>query len=146
MRVFCDFARVRDILDEFHRQGIERAEFCLVGWNRGGHDGRYPQIFPVEPALGGEAELRKTIRHGQSLGYQIVAHDCYYGAYRISEDWSEDYMRKQPDGELRKGAPGAAGGATISASPGPTSCSPGATCRGFANSASRVLTTPTCSR
>ena len=103
MRVFCTFARVRDILDEFQRQGISRAEFCLVGWNSGGHDGRYPQIFPVEPALGGEAELRATIRHGQSLGYQMTAHDCYYGAYRISEDWSEDYLRKRFDGQLRKG-------------------------------------------
>ncbi len=103
MRVLCSFARVRDIMDAFHRRGIQRAEFCLVGWNRGGHDGRYPQIFPVEPALGGEAELRATIRHGQSLGYQVVAHDCYYGAYRISEDWGEDYIRKNPDGKLQKG-------------------------------------------
>lgn len=103
MRVFCDFARVRDIMDEFHRQGIGHAEFCLVGWNRGGHDGRYPQIFPVEPALGGEAELRKTIRHGQSLGYQVVAHDCYYGAYRIADDWDENYIRKKADGKLWKG-------------------------------------------
>jgi len=46
-----------------------------VGWNRGGHDGRDPQIFPAEPALGGDAGLRETIRHGQSLGYQMVAHD-----------------------------------------------------------------------
>lgn len=103
VRVFCDFARLRDIFDECDRQGIERAEFCLVGWNRGGHDGRYPQIFPVEPALGGETELRETIRHGQSLGYQVVAHDCYYGAYRISEDWSEAYLRKRFDGTPVKG-------------------------------------------
>ena len=108
VRVFCDFARVRDILDEFHRQGIAHAEFCLVGWNRGGHDGRYPQILPVEPALGGEAQLRETIRHGQSLGYQMVAHDCYYDAYRISEDWSEAYLRKEHDGQPYKG--GAWGG------------------------------------
>lgn len=103
IRVFCNFARVRDILDEFHRQGIARTEFCLVGWNRGGHDGRYPQIFPVEPVLGGEAELRATIKHGQKLGYQMVAHDCYYGAYRISEDWSEEYLRKERDGSPQKG-------------------------------------------
>lgn len=103
MKVFCDFDRLREILDEFHRQGVARAEFCLVGWNRGGHDGRYPQIFPVEPALGGEAALRETVRHGQSLGYQMVAHDCYYGAYRISEDWSEEYLRKERDGSPQKG-------------------------------------------
>ncbi len=108
VRVFCDFARVRDILAEFHRQGIAQAEFCLVGWNRGGHDGRYPQVLPVEPALGGEAQLRETIRHGQSLGYQMVAHDCYYDAYRISEDWSEAYLRKEHDGQPSKG--GAWGG------------------------------------
>ena len=108
IRVFCDFARVREILDEFRRQGIQRAEFCLVGWNRGGHDGRYPQIFPVEPVLGGEKELRTTIQHGQSLGYQMVAHDCYYGAYRISEDWNEEYIRKKADGKMEKG--GAWGG------------------------------------
>jgi len=103
VRVFLTFARVRALLDEFHRQGIRRAEFCLVGWNRGGHDGRYPQIFPVEPALGGEAELRATIRHAQALGYQIVAHDCYYGAYRISDEWDEAYLRKQENGQPRKG-------------------------------------------
>lgn len=103
VRVFCDFARVRDILDEFRRQGIARAEVCLVGWNRGGHDGRYPQVLPVEPALGGEAQLRETIRHGQSLGYQIVAHDCYYDAYRISEDWSEAYLRKEHNGQPYQG-------------------------------------------
>lgn len=103
MRVFCDFRRLRDVLDEFHRQGVARAEFCLVGWNRGGHDGRYPQIFPVESALGGEEELRAAIAHAQSLGYQIVAHDCYYGAYRISEDWSEAYLRKEFDGRPQKG-------------------------------------------
>lgn len=103
VQVFCSFARVRDIMDAFHRQGIDRAEFCLVGWNLGGHDGRYPQVLPPEPALGGEGELRATIRHGQSLGYQVVAHDNYYDAYRISEDWSEEYLRKQPDGQPLKG-------------------------------------------
>jgi len=108
LRIFCDFARVRDILDEFHRQGIKHTEFCLVGWNRGGHDGRFPQLFPVEPKLGGEAALRATIQHGQALGYQMVAHDCYVDAYRISEDWSEAYLRKNPDGQPRKG--GAWGG------------------------------------
>ncbi len=103
MQVFCTFARVRDIFDEFHRQGISGAEFCLVGWNRGGHDGRYPQVLPVEPSLGGEAELRATIRHGQSLGYQVVAHDNYYDAYRIAEDWDDEYLRKKPDGQAEKG-------------------------------------------
>jgi hypothetical protein len=103
VRVFLTFGQVRDIFNEFHRQGIEEAEFCLVGWNIGGHDGRYPQIFPVEPSLGGEEELKKTIRYGQSLGFQVVAHNCYYDAYRIADNWDESYLRKKPGGELYKG-------------------------------------------
>lgn len=103
VRVFITFKQVRDIFDEFYRQGIKEAEFCLVGWNIGGHDGRYPQIFPVESVLGGEVELRKTIAYGQSLGYQVVSHNNHYDAYRISEDWDESYLRKKPDGSLYKG-------------------------------------------
>ena len=41
--------------------GIDKAELCLVGWNVRGHDGRWPQAFPVEPALGGEEELHWLI-------------------------------------------------------------------------------------
>jgi hypothetical protein len=103
VRVFLTFKQVRDIFDEFHKQGISDAEFCLVGWNIGGHDGRYPQLFPVEPVLGGEEELRKTIKYGQSLGYQIVAHNCYWDAYRIANNWNESYLRKKADGQLWKG-------------------------------------------
>jgi hypothetical protein len=103
VRVFLTFRQAREIFDEFHRQGISNAEFCMVGWNIGGHDGRYPQLFPVEPSLGGEEELRKTIKYGQSLGYQIVAHDDYYGAYRIADTWDESYLRKMPDGQFWKG-------------------------------------------
>jgi hypothetical protein len=104
VRVFLTFKKVRDIINEFHEQGIKETEFCLVGWNTGGHDGRYPQIFPVESSLGGEEELRKTIKHGQSLGYQMAAHNCYMDAYRISEDWDEEYIRKKADGQLWKGS------------------------------------------
>jgi hypothetical protein len=103
VRVFLTFKQLRDVFDEFHAQGIKEAEFCLVGWNIGGHDGRYPQIFPVEPSLGGESELRKTIDYGQSLGYQVVAHNNHYDAFKISEDWDESYIRKKANGELVQG-------------------------------------------
>ncbi|MDX9980361.1 MAG: DUF5696 domain-containing protein [Lentisphaeria bacterium] len=103
MRIFMTFDNVRELVEECARQGVGPVQFCLVGWNIGGHDGRYPQIFPVEERLGGEAKLRETIARAQKLGYQIVAHDCYTGAYRIAEDWDEEYIRKMPDGELHKG-------------------------------------------
>jgi len=80
-----------------------------VGWHSGGHDGRFPQLFPVEQAFGGEEELREAIAQGQSLGYQIVSHDCYDDSYRISKDWNEENIRKKPDGQLWKGSKYAGG-------------------------------------
>ena len=103
MRVFMTFDNARELFEECRRQGVGETEFCLVGWNISGHDGRYPQVFPVEERLGGEAKLREAISRGQELGYQVVAHDCYYAAYRIAEDWDEEYLRKDHDGAPVKG-------------------------------------------
>jgi hypothetical protein len=109
IRIFLTFKKLQDIFDEFHKEGIDKTEFCIVGWHSGGHDGHFPQLFPVEQAFGGEEELRKAIAHGQSLGYQIVSHDCYDDSYRISKDWSEENVRKKPDGQLWKGSQYAGG-------------------------------------
>jgi hypothetical protein len=109
VQVFLTFQKIRDIFDEFYRQGIKHSEFCIVGWEVGGMGGRIPQYFPVEQAFGGEEELKKTISYGQSLGYQIVSYDDYDDSYRISKDWSEENVRKKPDGQLWKGGKWGAG-------------------------------------
>lgn len=100
MKVVCDFARVEDIMREMKKQGVEKAEICLVGWNRGGHDGRFPQLFPPEPLLGGDAGLKKLIATADELGYQIVCHDNYTAAYECAECWDEEYVAKFKDGRL----------------------------------------------
>ena len=104
MKVAVTFDRVGDILDEFKRQGIERAEICLVGWNQKGHDGRFPQNFPVEEQLGGEVKLRQLIKKGQAMGFQIVCHSNSSDAYRVADVWDEEYIIKKPDGSLQKNA------------------------------------------
>ena len=93
------FDRVTDIAREFRRQGVEKAEFCLVGWQIGGHDGRWPQVFPVEPSLGGEDRLRACIRAVKDMGYLIVPHGNYLDAYRIAESWDEEWLVKGLSGE-----------------------------------------------
>ncbi|MDO5567432.1 MAG: DUF5696 domain-containing protein, partial [Planctomycetia bacterium] len=101
MKVVITFDRFMDIVDEFKRQGISKTEFCLVGWNIGGHDGRYPQIFPPDERLGGEAKLVKAIRKAQQAGYQIVAHtnnSDAYSASRIGGMWDENYLLRDKDG------------------------------------------------
>ena len=95
------FGRVADIAREFRRQDVGKAELCLVGWNVGGHDGRYPQMFPVEPALGGEAGLRTCVRAVQDLGYQIVPHGNFRDAYLIADCWDAEWTVKNADGTLK---------------------------------------------
>ena len=100
MKVACTFERVKDIIDELKRQGVDKAELCLVGWNVSGHDGRWPQMFPVEEKLGGEAKLRELIGYAQENGYQIVCHTNSTECYHISENFSEDLIIKKKDGSL----------------------------------------------
>lgn len=98
MRVAVTFDRVGDILDAFGKAGVKRAEICLVGWNQKGHDGRWPQIFPVEETLGGEARLRSLIKKARRMGYQIVGHTNSSDGYSIADCWDPDLAVKRADG------------------------------------------------
>jgi len=102
MKVAVTFDRVSEILDELKKQGVEKAEICLVGWNQRGHDGRYPQLFPVEEQLGGEKKLRQLIKKAQRMGFQIVGHTNSTDAYRISEVFDEKYIVKTESGKLSR--------------------------------------------
>ncbi len=98
MHVACTFDRVGEIADEFKRQEVSDIEFCLVGWNYGGHDGRFPQIFPADPRLGGDEKMKQLIQKIHSLGYGIVCHDDATAAYRIADCFDEEYLLKNKDG------------------------------------------------
>ncbi len=100
MKVACTFERVKDLIDELKAQGVEKAQICLVGWNKSGHDGRYPDLFPVEERLGGEKALRHLISYTQANGYQIVCHTNSTDCYSISKRFCDDIVVKHKDGSL----------------------------------------------
>lgn len=100
LHVACTFAQVEELMDHLHECGLERAEICLVGWNYRGHDGRWPQMLPVEPALGGERGLKQLLAHANELGYRVVFHTNSSDAYRISDIWNEDDIVRKKNGEL----------------------------------------------
>ena len=101
MTVAVTFDQVKEIVDELKRQGVDKAQICLVGWNVKGHDGRFPDHFPVEEALGGEAKLRECIKYAQENGYKIVAHTCRTDIYEISKDWNNGFdAARKADGSL----------------------------------------------
>lgn len=94
----CSFARVRDIADELLRQGVHGAELQLVGWNVSGHDGRFPQLFPAEPRLGGEEELKKTIAYVREKGFRISLHTNLIDSYEIADCFTWDDVCIRRDG------------------------------------------------
>lgn len=100
VHVACDFDRVGDILDELKAQGIEKAEICLVGWNVKGHDGRWPDAFPVCEEAGGEEKLRKLIKKGQDMGYRMTCHTNSTDHYEISSRFSTDNIIRDKEGNL----------------------------------------------
>lgn len=99
MHVACDFDRVGDIIDELKRQGVDKAQICLVGWNHRGHDGRWPQPFPVEEDLGGEEKLRALIQKAKAAGYQIVCHTNHTDQYEISNLYDAEHTLRDKNGE-----------------------------------------------
>lgn len=102
IHVALTFKQCEDILDEFHKQGIKNAEFCLVGFNKSGHDGRFPDIFPIEPLLGGEEDLKHLIEKAKSMGYLICGHTNILDSYKIAERWTEANCLRDKNGELHQ--------------------------------------------
>ncbi|MBE6613480.1 MAG: hypothetical protein E7632_13430 [Ruminococcaceae bacterium] len=104
IHVAITFDGVAELMERCHAAGVKKAEFCLVGWNKSGHDGRWPQSLPVEPLLGGEEALRRLIKKAQALGYQITCHTNSTDAYTIADNFSPDIVRINKDGsEARHG-------------------------------------------
>ena len=97
LNCFMSFADVRTVLEECRRQEVGPLDCCLVGWNYGGHDGAYPQIFPVEERIGGETELRRTILRCRELGYRIGLHDNYFDSYTIADSFRWENVNRTAD-------------------------------------------------
>ena len=90
MHAVVTFARVRDIADSLKAHGVKGAELQLVGWNKSGHDGRFPQLMPPEEKLGGMEELKKTIAYVKALGYRISLHTNTIDAVEIADTFTWD--------------------------------------------------------
>ena len=100
--VGCTLERAKAILDGMKARGVERCEVCLVGVETRGHDGRWPQLLPIEESIGGEDALKALSAYGQSLGYQMVVHTNSTEMYEISADWDENDLIVTHGGDYSK--------------------------------------------
>ena len=101
--VNINFDRFKEIMRKLKSSGVEKAEICSVGSNSGGFDGRFPDIFPIEPAFGGENKFKEAIDYAHSIGYQIVVHVCNTDFYSIAKRFNKDDVARKTDGKLRTG-------------------------------------------
>lgn len=97
------FKDVGKIIEEFYRQGIDKVHFCLVGWNAGGHDGRFPDLFPVEPKCGTEDDLKELIAKANALGYAVSAHTNLIEGYSVAKRFDHDDVLQKNGADLRGG-------------------------------------------
>ena len=99
--VAVTFDRARELVRALHAAGMRRGEFCLVGWNKGGHDGAYPQVWPVEPKLGGIDGLRAFIAESRSLGFNVTLHNNFQDCYTVADCFDEADMARDRFGEVQ---------------------------------------------
>ena len=97
--VGCTTKRAKEILSAMKEAGIDKAEVCLVGVEIKGHDGRWPQLLPIEETIGGEKGLVDLGKYGQSLGYQMTVHTNSTDMYEIADCWDPDSLAVTPNGE-----------------------------------------------
>ncbi|MGN1092708.1 MAG: DUF5696 domain-containing protein [Monoglobaceae bacterium] len=117
VHVACTFKQVEDLMREYKKAGIEKAEFCLVGWNKGGHDGRWPQILPPEETIGGKEDLLSLIKTAKELGYTISPHTNSTDAYTLAENFDWDIVARKKDGSPSVEAEKWGGGRTYNVCP-----------------------------
>ena len=117
VHVACTFDDVIKVMESYKKHGLDGAELCLVGWNMKGHDGRWPQILPVEESVGGEENLKKLINRAKELGYAITCHTNSTDLYSVSEIFNEDDVSLLPNGEKSIEAVRWGGGRTYNCCP-----------------------------
>ncbi len=96
--VGCTTKRAEQILKAMKDAGIDKAEVCLVGVEIKGHDGRWPQLLPIEETIGGQEGLEALGAYGQSLGYLMTVHTNSTDMYEISNLWDENALVVNADG------------------------------------------------
>ncbi len=103
------FAQTKAILQRMRDDGIDHITTQMVGWNAQGHDGRYPQRFPVNEQAGGESAMRELIQWGASQNIHIGVHDNFSDSYQCGDDFDMANVIVGRDGKHWRNVPWAGG-------------------------------------
>lgn len=95
------FDDAKRIMKNFKELGMDDIEVCFVGWHKDGHDGPFPDLFPVPEEFGGEAKMREAVAYGKSLGYRMTVHTNHHNFYANAARFDEKNVNKNKDGSWR---------------------------------------------
>jgi hypothetical protein len=96
-RVHFTHRRVKQMLDELPALGLERGLFTLRGWLTDGYDGRHPEPWPPDPALGSVDEFRAIFANQND--FVVGIHDNYEDMYEHCPSFPRGINRRR-DGSL----------------------------------------------
>lgn len=102
--------QVEDVINDALACGMTNGIINLRGWINGGYDESHPDILPIEPALGSQAEFERLTRRGDPL--LVVLHDNYQDIYEHCPSFPHGVVIRQ-DGSLMPGGFWAGGQAYI---------------------------------
>ena len=103
MKVVMSFDKTVEFAQAIKDSGVDKIAICSAGWQSGGYDGRFPQLFPIDKELGGEEALKRYTKAIFDMGFQVAAHTNSTDCYQVADIWSPDLVCKNPDGSLQKG-------------------------------------------
>ena len=101
--VHMPFLITGDMMQQLHDAGVDKATFLSAGWTSGGYDGRYPDMFPVEPAIGGEDGFRALAKRCRDLGFQMSAEVDYAEMYGPADRFNLDLACRFANGQFPDG-------------------------------------------
>lgn len=101
--VHMPFLITGDLMQQLHDAGVDKATFLSAGWTSGGYDGRYPDMFPVEPAIGGEEGFRAMAKRCKALGFQMSAEVDYTEMYGPADRFNLDLACRYANGQFPNG-------------------------------------------
>ncbi|MCL2741605.1 MAG: DUF5696 domain-containing protein [Oscillospiraceae bacterium] len=93
----------KEILELIRRLRADRPDRCLIqvgGWLNDGYDGRYPDVWPPEPACGTPGELAEVL--AEAGGYTVGIHDNYQDMYAHAPSYPKGAVIRR-NGEIMLG-------------------------------------------
>ena len=102
--VSTSLAQIRRIVsDVAARTGNAGQLPYLVGFQHGGHDDAYPDVFTLNPALESVESLQQLVEEARGINCYISFHDNYDDAYPTSPSWDAEDISRDHTGHLLRG-------------------------------------------